>query len=74
MFEVDIAVKELETSHFLALMVAANLDVGEPTYLFLYFKSIFEKIKKIIFFFKLIFFLVFLDDFDMLILKIIFKK
>jgi hypothetical protein len=54
LFEVDIAVKELETSHFLALMVAANLDVGEPMHLFLYFKSIFKKIKKIIFF-KLIF-------------------
>jgi hypothetical protein len=51
LFEVDIAVKELETSHFLALMVAANLDV-----LFLYFKNIFKKIKKYIFIFKLIFF------------------
>jgi hypothetical protein len=53
LFEVDIAVKELETSHFLALMVAANLDVGEATCLFLYFKSI---LKKIIFIFKLNFF------------------
>jgi hypothetical protein len=42
-------------------------------YLFLCFKNIFEKIKFFFIFFKLIF-LVFLDYFNALISKIIFKK
>jgi hypothetical protein len=45
------------------------------TYLFLHFKRLYKKIKNIFFYFKLIyFFLVFLDDFDVLISKTILKK
>jgi hypothetical protein len=45
------------------------------TYLFLHFKRFYKKIKNIFFYFKLIyFFLVFLDDFDVLISKTILKK
>jgi hypothetical protein len=43
--------------------------------LFLYFKNVFEKFEFFLFFyFKLIYFLVFSDHFDVLMLKIIFKK
>jgi hypothetical protein len=45
------------------------------TYLFLHFKRLYKKIKNIFFYFKLIyFFLVFLNDFDVLISKTILKK
>jgi hypothetical protein len=54
LFEVDIAVKELETSHFLALMVAANLDVGRICFYIL--KVFLKKLKKLYIFFKLIYF------------------
>jgi len=43
-------------------------------YLFLHFKRLYKKIKNIFFYFKLIFFFVFLDNFDMLISKTILKK
>jgi hypothetical protein len=47
-----------------------------PVCLFLYLKNIFEKIKIFLFFFLLQFniFLLFLDHFNKLISKIIFKK
>jgi hypothetical protein len=56
LFEVDIAVKELETSHFLALMVAANLDVGERRICFYILKVFLKILKKLYIFFKLIHF------------------
>ena len=51
----------------------SRLEEALRTCVFLRFKSIFKKVLNF-FYFKLIFFLVFLDHFNALISKIIFKK
>jgi hypothetical protein len=57
------------------IFISEKKNYGDKC-LFLYFKNIFKIFKKIYyyFYFKLIFFLVFSNNFDMLKSKIIFKK